>query len=57
MDSGNDNAVGIVAVDTDLSGFALPVVAANAQEIAAHDEVLAQLDKSSAGKTLWRVAV
>jgi DNA polymerase-3 subunit epsilon len=57
MDSGNDNAVGNVAVDTDLSGFALPVIAANAQEIAAHDEVLAQLDKSSAGKTLWRVAV
>jgi DNA polymerase-3 subunit epsilon len=30
------------------------VVAANAQELAAHEDVLTQLDKSSGGKTLWR---
>lgn len=38
----------------DLRGIALPTLQANAQELAAHDEVLTQLDKSSGGKTLWR---
>jgi DNA polymerase-3 subunit epsilon len=37
----------------DLSGFDLPVLAANAQELAAHEETLAQIDKSSGGKTVW----
>ena len=32
------------------------VLHANAQEAAAHDEVLAQLDKASGGKTVWRRA-
>ena len=40
----------------DLSGFDLPVLAANAQELAAHEEALAQIDKSSGGKTVWRLA-
>jgi DNA polymerase III subunit epsilon len=43
-----------VVVSVDLSQYVLPVLAANAQEMAAHDEVLAQLDKSSGGKTVWR---
>ena len=38
----------------DLSGFVLPVIQANAQEQASHEELLAQLDKASGGKTLWR---
>lgn len=40
----------------DLSGFVLPVLQANEQEVAAHDEMLAQLDKASGGKTVWRIA-
>jgi DNA polymerase-3 subunit epsilon len=40
----------------DLSSFVLPVLRANAQEVQAHDAVLAQLDKSSDGKTVWRSA-
>jgi DNA polymerase-3 subunit epsilon len=40
----------------DLRAFVLPVIAANAQELAGHEEVLLQLDKSSSGKTLWRNA-
>ncbi len=40
----------------DLSGFALPVLHANTQELAAHEELLAQLDKASGGKTIWRIA-
>jgi DNA polymerase III subunit epsilon len=39
----------------DLSGFVLPVLAANEQEIAAHEDLLAQLDRSSGGKTVWRI--
>jgi DNA polymerase-3 subunit epsilon len=45
-----------VKVQLDLSTFVLPVLTANAQEQAAHDDVLAQLDKSSGGKTVWRQA-
>ena len=40
----------------DLSAFVLPVLKANTQELAAHDEQMAQLDKASGGKTLWRQA-
>jgi DNA polymerase-3 subunit epsilon len=40
----------------DLSRFELPVLSANAQELAAHEDVLGQLDKSSGGKTVWRQA-
>jgi DNA polymerase-3 subunit epsilon len=38
----------------DLSGFSLPVLTASAQELSSHDEVLAQIDKSSGGKTVWK---
>ncbi|MDD2926799.1 DNA polymerase III subunit epsilon [Rhodoferax sp.] len=38
----------------DLSGFRLPVLQANEQEAAAHEDVLMQIDKSSGGKTIWR---
>lgn len=43
------------AVDAvDLSSLDLPVLRANEQEAQAHGTVLAELDKSSKGKTLWR---
>jgi DNA polymerase-3 subunit epsilon len=45
---------GIAVVQVDLRAFVLPVLAANAQELAGHEDVLTQLDKSSGGKTLWR---
>jgi DNA polymerase-3 subunit epsilon len=48
------DAAQTVVVSVDLSQYALPVLLANAQERAAHEEVLAQLDKSSGGKTVWR---
>ncbi|MEK9802505.1 MAG: DNA polymerase III subunit epsilon [Curvibacter sp.] len=38
----------------DLSGYDLPVIAASEQELAAHEDLLAQLDKASGGKTVWR---
>jgi DNA polymerase-3 subunit epsilon len=52
---GDDGAVG-AEESVDLSGFVLPVIQANAQEKAAHEDQLAQLDKASGGKTLWRQA-
>ena len=45
---------GPVVMDVDLRGIALPTLQANAQELAAHEDVLTQMDKSSGGKTLWR---
>ena len=38
----------------DLRGFDLPVPRANDAELAAHEALLADLDKSTKGKTLWR---
>ena len=43
-----------VSVQVDLSQFTLPIVLANAQELAVHEDVLTQLDKSSGGQTVWR---
>ena len=42
------------ASTVDLSAFALPVLAANPQELEAHADVLRQLDKASGGKTIWQ---
>ena len=39
----------------DLSGFDLPLLLANEQETAAHDLLLADIDKASKGQTVWRV--
>ena len=41
----------------DFSSFDLPVIAANEDESAAHDRLLAELDKASGGKTVWRLVV
>lgn len=46
-----------IAEAIDLRAFALPVLAASADELAAHDAVLADLDKASGGKTVWRAAM
>ncbi|MFD0666109.1 DNA polymerase III subunit epsilon [Ramlibacter sp. MAHUQ-53] len=54
IDAGPAESSAHAAVAIDLSGFVLPVIAANEQEVAAHAEVLKQLDKASGGKTLWR---
>jgi DNA polymerase-3 subunit epsilon len=38
----------------DLSAFVLPVLAATADELSAHDRVLGEIDKASGNKTTWR---
>ncbi len=45
------------AVVADLSCFDLPLLAATAEERAAHAAVLADLDRATKGKAVWRAAV
>ena len=40
----------------DLRSFVLTVPTASEQELAAHEDLLNQLDKASGGKTVWRLA-
>ena len=40
--------------EVDLSAFSLPVLAPTAQELERHEALLADLDKASGGKTVWR---
>jgi len=40
----------------DLRSFDLPVLQASAAELAAHDQVLAEVDKASGGKRIWQPA-
>ena len=57
MDVGPEQKEGGSLTYMDLSGFDLPVLAANAQEAAAHAEVLKQIEKSSGGKIIWQAFV
>jgi len=54
IDAGGDEGKAGSQDTVDLSGFVLPVIQANAQEHAAHEDQLDQLDKASGGKTIWR---
>ncbi|MBC7648021.1 MAG: DNA polymerase III subunit epsilon, partial [Vitreoscilla sp.] len=38
----------------DLSQFVLPLLAANDDELEAHEKLLADIDKASKGRTVWR---
>lgn len=55
-DTSGSDADGNSLPALDLRQFTLPVLQANAQELAAHDDVLKQIDKSSGDKTVWRLA-
>ena len=57
IDVSSNDMVGVIVTRVDLTVFTLPVLLANDQETAAHEEVLKQLDKASGGKTLWRIDV
>ncbi len=56
IDAGTEEGQAGSEESIDLSAFVLPVLMANPQELAAHDDQMAQLDKASGGKTLWRQA-
>jgi len=55
IDVATEDTVAGIATQVDLTQFTLPVLLANEQESAAHDDLLKQLDKASGGKTLWRL--
>jgi DNA polymerase-3 subunit epsilon len=57
IDSGESSEGGAVLEAIDLSQFDLAVIAASEAELLAHDAVLAELDKSSNGRTRWRLLV
>ena len=54
IDLGSVGQGEVAAPRASLAGLDLQVLTASPQEIAAHDDVLAQLDKASGGKTVWR---
>ncbi len=54
MEAAEVTTTGTVSAQVDLSGFQLPVLTANEQELSAHEDVLTQMDKASGGKTVWR---
>jgi len=43
-----------VDLSVDLRSFELPVLLASGAEQEAHEKMLAELDKSSGGKTVWK---
>jgi DNA polymerase-3 subunit epsilon len=55
IEPGSMPSGGLSVAPMDLSGFVLPVPGASAQEVAAHNDVLGELDKASGGKTVWRL--
>jgi DNA polymerase-3 subunit epsilon len=54
IDEADAGSVSGIVTRIDLRQFTLPVLLANDQEAAAHEDVLKQLDKASGGKTVWR---
>ena len=54
IDTGPANQTSITTERVDLGTVVLPVLEANPQELEAHGAILAQLDKASGGKTVWR---
>jgi len=54
MEASETSSPGVVVEQVDLSRFALPVLAANDQELQAHEATLSDLDKASKGRTVWR---
>lgn len=54
IDAGDDAPGTLAVAAVDLTQFQLPVLQASADERAAHEAVLASLDKACGDKTLWR---
>ena len=53
MDSSSDTRAQAAGSRVDFSTLVLSVLAANEQELQAHAKVLVEIDKASAGKTVW----
>ena len=57
IDAGESQAGGVELVAIDFSRYDLPVIEADEDECAAHAGLLADLDKASRGKTVWKEPV
>ena len=55
MDTGGSTPEGDSAPLVDLRTFVLPLLLADDQETADHEELLVNIDKASKGKTVWRI--
>ncbi|WP_295955166.1 DNA polymerase III subunit epsilon [Rhodoferax sp.] len=55
IDVGDEDTTVATVPQMDLSGFVLPVLHISEEEATAHQDLLKQLDKSSGGKTVWRI--
>nr|WP_315228201.1 DNA polymerase III subunit epsilon [uncultured Albidiferax sp.] len=55
IDVGDEDTTVAAVPQMDLRGFVLPVLQVSEEEAAAHQDLLKQLDKSSGGKTVWRI--
>jgi DNA polymerase III subunit epsilon len=54
IDSHDSGPSQLAVAAVDLATFELPVLAASADELSAHEALLKELDKASGGKTVWR---
>jgi DNA polymerase-3 subunit epsilon len=55
IDMSASDTPGSIVTRVDLRAFTLPLLLASEQEVAAHEDILKQLDKASGGRTLWRI--
>ncbi|MDR2154099.1 MAG: DNA polymerase III subunit epsilon [Burkholderiaceae bacterium] len=56
IDLGDVGPINLAGAQVDLGSFDLPVLHADDDEQAAHEQSLTQIDKDSGGKTVWRQA-
>lgn len=56
VESHDESGLRIDMPQVDLAAFHLPVLAAAAEELQAHEAALRELDKASGGKSVWRPA-
>jgi DNA polymerase III subunit epsilon len=57
IDIGDGRHAGTAVVAADLSAFELPVLTASADEAAAHEALIAELDQACGGRAIWRLAM
>lgn len=55
MEAGSAVQIDLAMPSVDLSSFELPLIVANDAEMAEHEKLLADIDKASKGKTVWRL--
>ena len=57
IDLHDDSPAAVAVAAIDLSAYALPVLAPSAEECTAHAALMADIDKASGGRAIWREAV